>query len=212
MARSVITVSRTLGAGGEDLADQLAKELGFRYVDSEIIHAAAEQAGVSEAEIAAVEKRQGLLERILGRLSTGGMVAGPMIEPPEFTPSVAEGYQQLIIDVVRETASAGEVVLVAHGASMALGARPGVVRVLVTAPADVRVSRLATSEGISSKDAEKRVSESDSARAQYFQRFFRIDRELPTHYDLVVNTESIGIETAAQAVLAIARGRELAAV
>ena len=47
MARTVITVSRTMGAGGEDLADTLASELGYRYVDSEIIHAAAEQAGCS---------------------------------------------------------------------------------------------------------------------------------------------------------------------
>jgi cytidylate kinase len=212
MARTVITVSRTMGAGGEDLADTLAKELGYRYVDSEIIHAAAEQAGVSEAEVAAVEKRQGLLERILGRMSTGSFAAGPMIEPPEFTPSIADQYQQLIIDVVRETADAGSVVIVAHGASMALGARPGVVRVLVTAPVNVRIARLATSQGIDEKAAQKQVSESDSARSQYFQRFFRIDRELPTHYDLVVNTESIAIDAAAQAVLAIARGRELAAV
>lgn len=212
MARSVITVSRTLGAEGEDLAGKLAAELGYRYVDTEIIQRAARQAGVTEAEIAAVENRQGLVERILNRLAAGAIVAGPVVEPLEFAPNLTEAYQHLITDVVRETAAGGSVVLVAHGASMALGARPGLVRVLVTAPVEVRVARIAASEGIDLRRAEKRVSASDSARAQYFERFFRVAKELPTHYDLVVNTESLGIDVSVQAVLAIARGRELAAV
>ncbi len=212
MARSVITVSRTLGAEGEDLAGKLAQELGYRYVDAEIIQRAAEQTGVSEAEMAAVEKRQGLVERILNRLAAGAIMAGPVIEPMEFAPNLTENYQHVIIEVVRETAAGGNVVLVAHGASVALGARPGVVRVLVTAPVEVRAARVAAAEGIEQREAEKRVHDSDAARSQYFQRFFQVDRELPTHYDLVVNTESLGIDVAAQAVLAIARGRELAAV
>jgi hypothetical protein len=181
-------------------------------VDTEIIQRAAEQAGVSEAEMAAVEKRQGLVERILNRLAAGAIVAGPVVEPLEFVPNLTEGYQQLIIDVVRETAAGGNVVLVAHGASVALGARPGVVRVLVTAPVEVRAARVAAAEGIELREAEKRVADSDAARSQYFGRFFHVDRELPTHYDVVVNTESLGTDVAAQAVLAIARGRELAAV
>src|SRR5207249_12055104 len=44
---SVIAISRTLGAGGEDLGHLMASELGFRYVDAEIITNAAQQAGVS---------------------------------------------------------------------------------------------------------------------------------------------------------------------
>jgi cytidylate kinase len=212
MARSVITVSRTLGAEGEDLAGKLAADLGYRYVDAEVIQRAAQQAGVSEAEVAAAEQRQGMLDRILNRLAAGAIVAGPPVEPLEFVPNVTEHYQRLILDVVRETAAAGNVVLVAHGASVALGARPGVVRVLVTAPADVRAARVASAQGVALREAEKRVAESDAARAQFFKRFFQLDHELPTHYDLVVNTESLAIEVAAQAVIAIARGRELAAV
>ncbi len=212
MARSVITVSRTLGAEGEELAGKLAEELGYRYVDTEVIRRAAEHAGVSETEIAAVEQHQRLLDRILNRLAAGAIVAGPPVEPLEFVASLTEHYQKLIIEVVRETAAAGNVVLVAHGASVALGARPGVVRVLVTAPADLRAARVAAAEDIQLREAEKRVAESDAARAQFFKRFFKLDQELPTHYDLVINTESLGIEVAAQAIVAIARGRELAAV
>ena len=42
MPRSVICISRAAGAGGEEVAQIVAKELGFRYVDEEIVRRAAE--------------------------------------------------------------------------------------------------------------------------------------------------------------------------
>ena len=43
--KRVVCVSRTLGAGGEAIAFQVATELGYRYVDDEIVSRAAEVAG-----------------------------------------------------------------------------------------------------------------------------------------------------------------------
>ena len=212
MARTVITISRTLGAGGEELGQALATDLGYRYVDAQIIHAAAEQAGVSEESMAAIEKRQSLIERILNRMASGAIVTGAMVEPLEYADNTTDAYQRLIIQVVRDTAAEGSVVLVAHGAAMALGASDRVLRVLVTAPLPVRTARVATTDGVDAKQAEKRVAESDNARAQFFQRFYNLGKELDTSYDLVVNTETLDLGIAAKAIAAIARGRELAAV
>jgi len=41
------------------------------------------------------------------------------------------------------------------------------------------------------------VNDSDAGRADYLKRFYGISEELPTHYDLVVNTDAISIEQAA---------------
>ena len=49
MKYTVIAISRTLGAGGEDLGEALARELGFRYVDAAILQKASEAAGVRSA-------------------------------------------------------------------------------------------------------------------------------------------------------------------
>ena len=40
--------------------------------------------------------------------------------------------------------------------------------------------------------------------ADYFHRFYHLERELPTNYDLVVNTDVLTVEQAQAAVLAIA--------
>jgi len=40
---SIVTVARTLGAGGERVAEAVAERLGFRFVDEEIIAIAGER-------------------------------------------------------------------------------------------------------------------------------------------------------------------------
>ena len=206
MSYNVIAISRTLGAGGEDLGNALAKDLGFRYVDAEIIQKASEAAGVSTETLGKVEARKGLLSRILenlGRANTGGLAAAAEI--PTIVPSEEPHWEQLIVDVIKETASAGDVVIVAHGASILLAGHAGLLRIMVTAPEETRVARIAKNESVTGAEAARQVAESDRARADYFRRFYKLDHETPENYDLTINTEVVGIPQARAAILAILR-------
>jgi hypothetical protein len=49
------------------------------------------------------------------------------------------------------------------------------------------------------------LKNSDAGRADYFLRFYRIERELPTHYDLVINTDVLTAEEASDIVIAAAQ-------
>jgi cytidylate kinase len=205
MPFDVIAVSRALGAGGEELGRELAEELGLRYVDNEIIITAAERAEVTPKEMERVEARKGLVERILANLATSGATsfdAGFAMPPAQ---AVSPNYERTIVEVVRETGSQGSAVIVAHGASMALAGRPGLLRVLVTAPAEVRAERIAEDKGIDQAAAMKEIRDSDKARDQFFKRFYNIDREDPTHYDLVINSEIIDLDKAAEMIMTLAR-------
>ena len=44
------------------------------------------------------------------------------------------------------------------------------------------------------------MKDSDAGRRDYLKRFYEIDEELPTHYDLVVNTDVLTVEQAADLV------------
>ncbi|MCC6382710.1 MAG: cytidylate kinase-like family protein [Dehalococcoidia bacterium] len=205
MQFTVVAISRTLGAGGEELGTILADELGYRYVDSEIIDRAAALARVAPAEIARVEDRAAATSRVLQKLdeaATGGTLEAAV---QALDPTVAEGYEHLIVDVIRETAAMGFMVIVAHGASIPLAGMPGLLRVLVTASPEVRAERVATEEGVGPTVARERVAASDQARADYFARFFGVVRELPTHYDLLINTDVLSVDHAARALLAVIR-------
>ena len=70
-------------------------------------------------------------------------------------------------------------------------------RVLVTASPETRANRISVVNGVAPKEATKSIKEADAARADYLRRFYGVDAELPTHYDLVVNTDVLSIEQAA---------------
>lgn len=208
MACRVVSISRSLGAGGEEIGRTVAQELGFRYADEEIIIRAAERAGVAPDSVAQAEQTPGLIVRILE-----SMASAPPMEPAGWSgylmtsSQVSPGYEALIQRVIRETADEGNVVIVAHGASIPLAGLSGVLRVLVTASPAVRAERLAGEADLDERQAKKRIADSDRQRLDYLRRFYDVRQELPTHYDLVVNTDVLTLPGAAKLIVSAARLR-----
>jgi cytidylate kinase len=207
MARSVICISHDTGAGGADVGRLVAERLGFRLVDEEIVTRAAEQRDVAVADLADVERRKSLLSRILGDLGEGEVAMyGPSVafaEHPGLTPD-ARSRRQLIRQSIAETADEGSVVIVSHAASHALAERDDVLRVLVTASPATRVQRVAAAESLDEKRARRSVEANDAGRADYLKRFYGVGAEAPVHYDVVVNTDRVGIDACADLVVGLA--------
>ena len=207
MTFHVVTIARTLGAGGEDVGRAVAGELGFTYADDEIISAAAERAGVSTATIEKAEQRPSLIARILD--SMGSVPIDPSVYYGQAlaVPATAApaGYDELIRDVIVGTANRGKVVIVAHGSGICLAGVPGVLRVLVTGSPETRAARVASATGADAERAKKAVADSDNQRQDFLKRFYNVKQELPTHYDVVLNTDVLAVADAATLVLAAAR-------
>jgi cytidylate kinase len=214
VAANVVCIAGALGAGAPDVADRVASSLGFRVIDEEILVRAAHEAGVEPHVMADVEQRRSLLTRLLdglGRSSDASMLSyGGMVLPPD-APSDALDLRGVIRTAVEETANEGRVVIVAHAASVALADREDVLRVLVTGSPAVRARRLAADADLSQGEAMKEIDFSDKARADYFKSFYDITEEVPTLYDLVVNTDRLTPADAAGLVLAAVQAPSSAA-
>jgi cytidylate kinase len=195
MKRTVICVSHATGAGGTDLGRLVADKLGFRLVDEEIVTRAAENQKVSVDDLADVERRKSLLTRILHELAAGAAMGSSealvMTTYSAELPPDKKSLRDLIRQSVNETADEGNVVIVSHAASYALADRDNVLRVLVTASPENRARRLVDTNGLDEKQATKSIGANDAGRADYLKRFYGVSGELPTHYDLVVNTDRI---------------------
>ena len=202
----IVTISHATGAGGESIGRGVAKALGFRYVDEEIIKLAADRHGVDPELVADAERRKSLLEQIINDLGTvpqmdpGGMT---MLPPEAFI--TGDDLRALIVEAIEETAARGQVVIVAHAAGIPLAGRPDVLRVLITASFEARVQRIAEATRAKKAEVEKFLMDSDAGRADYFLRFYQIERELPTHYDVIINTDALKAEEATDIVIAAAR-------
>jgi hypothetical protein len=199
-----ICISHATGARGVEVGRVVAERLGFRYADEEVIAEAAEWADVSPELVADAERRRSLAGRLLGQVADQStplrLTAG---DPVRWLPTEAD-LRELITNVLHSIAAEGDVVIVAHAASFALAGQ-NVVRVLVTGSPRARAQRVAADRGVDERTAERVIRDEDGARADYLKRFYGIDREQPTHFDVVVNTDVLTPDAAAAAVVAAAR-------
>jgi cytidylate kinase len=210
MPCSVVCISGADGAGAQPVGRAVADALGFRLIDEGIVAQAAAEAGVDPQVVADAERRTTVVARLLEELSTSGTaasysLAGFFVPDPEASTPSADALRSLIRSVVEETAARGDVVIVAHAASHALAGREGALRVLVTAPAESRRRRLCEERGLDDAAGRKLQEDSDAGRARYLKRFYGVGSELPTHYDLVLNTDRLGTDVAAGLVVQAAR-------
>jgi uncharacterized protein len=190
MACRVVCISHATGAGGEEVGRLVAERLGFLYVDDEIVTRAAARGGIGADEVADEERRKSLAARLLEAIAQGGGEAWTMgtMGPTRFPEELGgDDVRALIREAIEQTAARGNVVIVAHAASHAVSPGPEALRVLVTGSQETRASRV----------GDRTVKEADAARRDYLRRFYDVDEELPTHYDVVVNTDVIAVEQAA---------------
>ena len=202
VACSVVCVSHTTGSGGEEVGRRVAEQLGYLYVDEDIVARAAAAGGLEPKDIADEEQRKSYARRILETLAEG--------DPAMWTTTASvdlvrpADIRGLIRETVIQTAARGNVVIVAHAASFALEPAPELLRVFVTASERTREQRIAAADEVEPTKAARTIKDSDLGRSDYLKRFYAIDRESPTDYDLVVNTDRLSTESAAEIVLSAA--------
>jgi cytidylate kinase len=203
VTRTVVCISHSSGAGGEEVGRLVAERLGFLCVDEEIVARAAVKGGIDAAEVADEERRKSLAVRVLNAMARGGGDAwafGGSVPLRSGEELDSDDIQALIRETIEQTAARGNAVIVAHAASHAISPGPAILRVLVTASPHTRAARVSDAEGLDQADAARALKDSDAGRADYLKRFYDVGEELPTHYDLVFNTDTLSIERVAELV------------
>ena len=202
MARSVVCISHASGAGGEEVGRLVAEQLGYVYVDDDIVARAAAAGAIDSAEVADEERRKSFAARLLDGIAQSGEAWAVTHGGPSATQEAlhSDNVRALIKETIAQTAARGNVVIVAHGASHMVVRHPDALRVLVTASPTTRASRIGRRDGLDAAHAAREVKQSDAARRDYLRRFYDIDEELPTLYDVVVNTDGLTVEQAARLV------------
>lgn len=209
---AVITISREYGSGGDEVAAQVRKMLGYRYFDKWLMARIATEMGLTHTEVIDFSeenyKVQGFLDRLLAW-------RGPRVvaEVGTWTADVAgtrtREVQQLdemeSIALVRGTIESaykqGNVIIVGRAGQAILKDKPDVLRVRLEAPLDLRSRRIQEQEQIGPAEAQERVFQHDRAAADYMRRFYDMDWADPHLYDLIINTGKLGLEGAAHLIV-----------
>lgn len=182
-----ITITREYGAGGGEVAKRLAEALGWKVLDRELLHKAAQIAHIPDDELDRLdEKAVSMADRF-------------RLHPPH------QKYLHGLREAARQAAQQGNVVLVGRGARHLLGEMPEVFHLRLVAPRDWRVQRMAKLERWSLDQARARCLEVDRTR-ELFTRYFFGDAALqPAQYDLVANTARVPLEELTSVIAAMVR-------
>ena len=142
---AVITLSRQLESGGDEVARLLCEKLGYAYFDKQaMVNVGKEMglaAGVVEGAANFKPAAKTLLERWFGSAQrlTGG-------DPSSWTfPALNDALQDLtignLVEIIRAGYARGNVVIVGRGGMAALQDKPDVLHVRILAPLALRVRR-----------------------------------------------------------------------
>ena len=204
-----VTISRMYGSGGSEIAERVAKLLGWELYDNEIVDAIAARSGLSKSEVAATEERvPSLVERISGAFTLGTPEAMPaFVEGGATTPDEEiVATTKVIID---EAVKKGPAVFVGRGAQWLLASRDDGLHVFCHGPQSALINYAVTKLGIPASEAEKKVHDMNKQREQYVQRHWSRKWMSPLNYHLCVDTSWFGIEGSAELIARAARERLL---
>ncbi len=220
---AVVTIARQLGSGGEQIAAEVARQLGARLLDDELLELASDGTGIPIHYFQQLDERGRSMLRNAGDLfrlvplppinpdlpdvygdrypPTGPVVArGEGLQSPVYW--AAEAYAAAISRTIQSVAHTGDVVIVGRGGNEALAGMAGALHVLVLANEPVRVRRLADSLGEDLYGALDLIRQSDRRRRAFIRQFYGADWLDPRRYDVIVRTDEISVERAAQAIVA----------
>jgi cytidylate kinase len=187
-----ICISREAGAGAGQLAKLIGQSLGWKVYDEELVEAIAHRMGSPIEEVRALDEL------------APSMVQDWLLPLREEYYAPQEAYLDHLAKMIEAIGRAGESVLVGRGAGFMLP-RDTTLTIRVIAPLKVRAQRMAERMGVSPRTAKRAARELDRRRAQFDRTMHRANPNDSHNFDLVLNTDSLGLEIAAELVTSAVR-------
>jgi cytidylate kinase len=173
---ATICFSRKIGVGALDIADILAKRVGYRVFDREILEHIANEGNLSEKTVAIFD------ERYPGRLNEFlSMAFGEKA-------FVRNDYARQLLSALFSMAYLSPAIFVGRGAHLVLP-RERTLAVWFISSMSYRATRMATILNIQEKEAEGRLEQIDKEQRDFFNKVFGIKEVSAEQFDLVINCD-----------------------
>jgi cytidylate kinase len=194
----------------------LARRLKADVLDSQPIDKVAQRLQLPKEEVEAEDEQPGsLLHRLL--MALGSASGEPMIppetaawNPPNVDPvfDTRRAVLEITQQVIREAAREGNVIIIGRGGAYILRDFPGAFHVYLRAAEAVRLRAVMARFTLSEEEARRRLKQTDENWTAYIKQVYGHDRNLPSHYDMVLDTGRLGYEATVEAILATLRHRK----
>lgn len=174
---AIITLSREVGAWGDEVAQSLALQLGYKFVTRKDIEKRIVELGFPKSKMEKYDERK-----------------------PGFFASLAKNrdeYLNYAQYAILEAAAQQNVIIIGRGAFAVLRDVPNNVSIRLVADENTRIQRLKNEFSWDDKQAKQRIQESDSNRAGFHSSFYNIDNKDASQYHAVINTGYVDVHKSA---------------
>lgn len=184
MEKRIITISREFGSGGRFIGEEVAKKLGMKYYDRDIIGQIAEKSGFSPEYIqenAELSPKKGLFAYAFA----GRDITGKSVED-----MVYEVQRKVILEIAEKESC----VIIGRNADFILNDRDDVLNVFIHGDKAEKVKRICKLYNVTEADALKMMVDIDKRRMTNYR--FYTDRKwgMAGNYTLSLNSSELGYD------------------
>jgi cytidylate kinase len=172
---AIITISRQLGSSGTDIAKKLQEELHYSYLDKESL------------DMELVHKYR-IPEKKVEHYDEKKPAFWDMFS------SDKDKYLHFMKIAMYDFARKGNCIIIGRGGQVLFKDIPGVLRVKVIAPLEIRIERVKNRYNYDDRLAEQIIRHTDHDRSGFLKFFFHVNWDDCSLYDLMINTHFVTID------------------
>lgn len=191
----VIAVTRQFGSLGRPLAKEVAKRLGLKFIDREIIEKAAERMGYKIDELEHIDNhRIKGLSRMKYPLGIGSR-------------DTQDKLFEIEKSIILEYATYDNCVIVGRCANFILKNRPNVLKVHIYAPYEARLNMSVEDLHMTKSEAKTMINKVDEARSGYYLYHTGEMFDSTAYQDILLNSSMLSFDENVKLLCDIARNR-----
>jgi cytidylate kinase len=189
-SKTVITIGRQFGSGGREIGQKLAKDLGVKCYDKELLSMAAKESGLCEELFEHHDEKptNSFLYSLVMDTYSLGYTSSYTDMPLNHKIFLAQ------FDTIKKLAEAEPCVMIGRCADYALEDNPYVISVFIKADFDSRVKRIMEKYELSENKASDMIQKQDKSRASYYNYYSSKKWGDAKSYDLCLDSAKLGIE------------------
>jgi CMP/dCMP kinase len=200
-----IAITRQIGSGGSFVGQEVARRLGFSYIDREILRQAATTLEEDENLLC---EREECISSFWGKLVNALCICSPEAGyvPPSFHPINDNVLFSTEAKIIHELSERSNAVIVGRGAFHVLRNNPRMFSVFLHASPAFRINRIMDIYNIADRSqAEAVIRNSDAKRRKFYETIADQIWTDSTGYHLSIDTGFAGFETAIDTIHCMAK-------
>ncbi|MBR6472769.1 MAG: cytidylate kinase-like family protein [Firmicutes bacterium] len=194
MSKHIITISRSYGSGGRQIAKALSREMGIHYYDKELMTMVSMEHGINMSIVNNADEKH---EESRFKKYSSQEIESPSSKKYLSKDNIFNMTAGIIKDIAEKEESC---VIVGRCAHFVLKDHPDVVRIFIHADYDDLIENAIKYDGCDREEAIRRIEKINKERAAYHRYYTDHEWNDARCYDLCLNTSKIPIEKCVTAI------------